>query len=166
MKINRNEKFLLRLLLENPDMGNNEISERLKITPQAVGKIRKQLISKEIIKSSELTIDYEKFGVGLHALVLIKVHPAALKKNLNKLKSNVLKPVYAIRSYALPQTDVTHIIIYAFKNIREYDDYFKKMQEDFGELVEIKNSYVFSSRSIIKSSSKDLFIKLLSEMSK
>ena len=64
------------------------------------------------------------------------------------------------------QTDVTHIIIYAFKNIKEYDNFFKKIYEDFGETVEIKNSYVFSSGSIIKSSSKDIFLKTISELMK
>ena len=167
MKLTNNEKFVLKLWLEDAEIGNTEIAAKLNITPQAVGKIKRQLFSKGFIKNTELKIDYEKFGIGLHAIVLMEVHLSALKKDkLQKLRNEVLKPTNAIRSYGIPQTDITHIIIYAFRDIKEYDNYFKKVQKDFGELVEIKDSFVFSSGSIIKSSSKDLFLKALEEMGK
>jgi len=165
MKLNKNEKFVMKILLENPELGSREIGTKLNITSQAVGKIKKQLTSKGIIKNNELAIDYEKLGVKMHAIALIKIHPSKLNKSkLIELREKVLSPINAIRSYAIPQTDVTHIIIYAFRDIKEYDDYFKKIKKEFEEIVEIKNSYVFSSGSIIKSSPKELFLKIINEL--
>jgi len=161
MKLTANEKFVLDILLKNPRASNSEISEKLKITSQAVGKIRKQLVSKGIIKNQELILDYEKLGIGVHALALIKVLPQAHSTFKNKELDEVLKPVNAIRSYSIPETDVTHVIIYAFRYIREYDDYFRNLLKKFGGYVEIKHSFVFSSGSIIKSSSKDMFLEVL-----
>ena len=166
MKINKNEMSVLRILLKDSDKRDSEIAKDLDITSQAVGKIRKQLFSKGIIKTTELTIDYEKLGVSVHAIALIKILPKAYENMIisKRINERVLKPINAIRSYSIPQTDVTHIIIYAFSNIKEYDDYFKEIQKEFGELVEIEDTYVFSSGSILKSSSKDVFLKVLEEL--
>ena len=40
----------------------------------------------------------------------------------------------------------------------------RKLLKEFGEFVEIKHAFVFSSGSIIKSSSKDLFLNILEEL--
>lgn len=164
MNLKYNEKLVLKLMLGDSEISNQKIAKKLKLTQQAVGKIKKQLFEKGFIKSRELSIDYEKFGVNLHAIALIKVNSNSLKKQkVQSLINKVLKPINAIRSYSIPQTDVTHVIIYAFKNIKDYDDYFKKIKKTFGDLVEIKESYVFSSASILKSSSKDLFLSVIKD---
>jgi len=152
--------------LKNPKASNSEISKGLDITSQAVGKIRKQLVAKGIIKDQELILDYEKLGVGVHTIALIKVLPDAYTKFKGKELDEVLQPVNAVRSYAIPETDVTHIIIYAFKNISEYDYYFRELLNKFGKYVEIKHSFVISSRSIIKSSSRSLFLEVLKNLKK
>ena len=160
MKNKRNELLVLKEMLKNPLGSNSEIARKINITSQGVGKIKEKLYSEGIIKSSEFYIDYTKFGIDLHQIALIKILPKASrdKQKYDLLVSRVLKPKNAIRSYSVPQTDVTHIVIYAFKNVKEYDEFFKKIQEDYGELVEIADTFVLSSESIIKSSSKDLFL--------
>ncbi|MFQ5620739.1 MAG: Lrp/AsnC family transcriptional regulator [Candidatus Nanoarchaeia archaeon] len=160
MKISNNEKFILKLLLNDPQTKNSTIADKLNITPQAVGKIRTQLISKGYIKNQEIILDYKKLGISVHAIALIKLLPKAQKFKANELHE-VLQPVNAIRSYALPETDITHILIYAFKDVAEYDAYFRNLLNKFGDTLEIKHIYVFSSGSIIKSSPKNLFLDVL-----
>lgn len=164
MKLTKNEKFVLRLLVVNPSITNNDIAKKIKITSQGVGKIRKQLNEKGIIKSQELSLDYEKLDVNIHAIALIKILPSVFKKFKNNKLDKVLKPINAIRSYAIPETDITHIIIYAFRNIKEYDTYFRSILKEFGDHVEIKHTFVLSSGSIIKSSSKDMFLDVLDKL--
>lgn len=166
MKIKDNEKFILQYMIENPNITNNELASKLDITTQAVGKIKKQLYSKGIISGTEIQLDYEKIGIGLFAIALIKIMPRAFKKFKTKDLNNILQPENVIHSFILPQSDVTHIIIYAFRNVEEYDNYFKTLQTELGEYVEIKQNYVLSPKSMIKSSSKEIYLKILKEYGK
>ncbi len=161
MKLTRNETLVLKMLVENPLRTNQDIADNLEITSQGVGKIRKQLTEKGFIKNQELTLDYEKLGINIHAIALVKILPSVFKKFKNNELDKVLKPTNAIRSYSIPETDVTHIIIYAFRNIKEYDSYFRNILEEFGDHVEIKHSFVLSSGSILKSSSKPMLLEVL-----
>lgn len=161
MKLTKNEVFVLKLLVENPSSTNQEISDNLDITPQCVGKIRKQLFEKGYIKTQELGLDYEKLGIDIHAIAMVKILPSVFKKFNNSELDKVLKPINAIRSYAIPETNITHIIIYAFKDIKEYDAYFRNILEEFGDYVEIKHTFVMSSGSVIKSSSTLMFLDVL-----
>lgn len=166
MKLNPNEKFTLKLLLENPSVTNAEIAKKMGLTPQAVGKIKKQLNTKGLVKKQELVLDYERFGINIFSITLIKIMPKAFKKFGAKGLDKLLQPVNAIHSFVIPQTNVTHAIIYAFRSIQEYENYFKTLQTKLGDLVEIKESYVVSPRSLIKSSSAELFLKLLEDYGK
>jgi len=164
MKLTKNEISVLKLLIENPPATNQDISVKLEITPQGVGKIKKQLIEKGFIKNQEMSVDYEKLGINIHAIALIKILPSVFKKFKSNELDKVIKPVNAIRSYAIPETDVTHIIIYAFRNIKEYESYFRGILENFGDYVEIKHTFVFSSGSIVKSSSKPILLDVLKKL--
>ncbi len=164
MKLTENEQFALRLLVEDPLITNKDIAKKLKITSQGVGRIRKQINKKGIIKSHELRLDYEKLGVNILAIAMIKILPSVFKKFKKNELDKVLKQMNVIRSYAIPETDITHIILYAFRNIKEYDSYFRNILEEFGDYVEIKHTFVLSSGSIIKSSSKDMFLDVLGKL--
>lgn len=164
MKLTKNEILVLKLLVENPLISNKILSRKLKLTSQGIGKIRKQLTAKGIIKRYELALDYEKLDINIHAVAMIKILPGAVGKYKNNKLDKVLRPMNAIRSYSIPETDITHIIIYAFRNIKEYDSYFRNVLKDFGEYVEIKHTFVLASGSIIKSSSKNMFLDVLDKL--
>ena len=164
MKLTKNEVSVLKLLVENPLATNQVTAARLGITPQGVGKIKKQLFEKGFIKNQEMSVDYEKLGINIHAIALIKILPSVFKKFKDNELDKVIKPLNAIRSYAIPETDVTHIIIYAFRNIKEYESYFRDILENFGDYVEIKHTFVFSSGSIVKSSAKLMLMDVLRKL--
>jgi DNA-binding Lrp family transcriptional regulator len=166
MKLNKNERLTLKLILKDSSISNSDIGRTLGITVQAVGKIKKNLKDKGIIKGWELVLDYEKMGLNLFAIALIKVMPKAFKKLKLKELNTLLNSVNVIESYAIPKTNVTHIMMYAFKDIAEYDHYFKKLLTQIGDYIEIKNTYVFSSSSILKYSAKNLFFSTLQEYEK
>ncbi len=161
MKLTENEKCTLKLLVKNPLRTNSDIAKELKLTAQGVSKIRKQLYEKGIIKGYELNLDYEKLDLNIHVIALIKIAPSAFKKFRKNELDNVLKSKYAVRSYEILETDVTHVVKYAFKDIKEYHIYFRSVLDKFGDYVEIKHSFVLSSEGMIKSSTMDLFLEAL-----
>ena len=164
MKLSVNERLTLSLLVRDPNLTNNDISESLKITAQGVGKIRKQLAIKGLIESQELNLDYKKLDINIQVIALIKILPGAFRKFKKKDLDGLIKPANAIKSFSIPKTDITHIIIYAFTDIKEYDKYFRDIIDKFGDTVEIKDSFVLSSESIIKSTSRDMFLNVLDKM--
>jgi len=166
MKLTKNEQKTMELILNNPKIKNQEISDLLGITSQAIGKIRRNLREKGILKGYEAVLDYEKMGIRLFALSLVKLMPKAFRKYNKDEISKIMQPPNVIALFTVPQTTITHIILYAFRGISEYDNYFRTFQEKLAGLMEIKESYVFSNESFIKNSSKDLFFKMLSEMRK
>ena len=72
VNLTRNEKKTLNLLLENGRISDTEIAKRLKITKQAVGKIRRKLETLDIIKGYRVELDYGKLGINTFALVVVK----------------------------------------------------------------------------------------------
>ena len=90
--------------------------------------------------------------------------PKAFRKYDKDEINRIIQPPNVIALFTVPQTTITHIILYAFRNIAEYDHYFRTLQEKLAGLMEVKESYVFSNNSYIKNSSRDLFFKILTEM--
>jgi DNA-binding Lrp family transcriptional regulator len=162
MKLNKNEKSVLIALLESPRISAKELAKKLGITTQAVGKIKHNLYVKGIINKYETILDYKKLGIECFAFTLVKIMPKAFrryKKEINEIFShqNIISLIN------IPQTSITNIILFGFRDVSEYDHFFKLLQSRLPGLVEIKDSYVFSYDSFIKNSASDLFIKTIRE---
>jgi DNA-binding Lrp family transcriptional regulator len=164
MKLTRNDRRTLKFLIENGRVSDADIARELKITPQAVGKIRKKLESEGVIKGYSTVIDYEKLGVNVLAIVLFRFTPEARKTLLTEKDINGrIKGENIINFYRIPEGDVTHIVTYGFRSLEELDHYFHILQTERGHISEIKKLFIFSVKSIRKNSDKELFLKILKE---
>jgi len=63
----------------------------------------------------------------------------------------------------VPEGDVTHIVLYGFRSLEELDNYFHILQTERGHISEIKELFIFSSKSIRKASDKELITKVIEE---
>ncbi len=162
MKLNNNEKNVLELMVNSPKISNSELSSRLNITTQAVGKLRKNLSSKGMIKRYETILDYDKIGIKFFVFALVKIMPKAFRKYTEEIKKIFSDP-HIIILINVPQTSITNIILFGFRDVNEYDSYFNFLQSKLPGLIEIKESYVFSDESFVKNSADDLFIKMIRE---
>ena len=162
MKLTKNDKTVLEMLVENPRIPNKEVSKKLNITTQAVGKIKKSLTNKQIINKFETILDYQKIGIKCFAFTLVKIMPKAFRSYKKEVKEIFSHP-NIISLVNIPQTSITNIILFGFRDVTEYDNFFKLLQSRLPGLVEIKESYVFSHDSFIKNSASKLFIKTIRE---
>ena len=80
MRLTKNDRFVLKCLIENGRVSDAEIARKLKITLQGVGKIRKKLENSGIIKGYSTTVDYQKLGINVFAVVTIKPEKLAWEK--------------------------------------------------------------------------------------
>jgi len=164
IKLTRNEKTVLKTLLANSRTPDSEIGRKLKITAQAVGKIRKKLENLGVITGYTAQVDYDKLGIKVFAVALFKYSPEVLGKIGNQDIIERVRGPHIINFYRVPEGDVTHIVTYGFRSLEELDNYFHVLQVERGHISEIRKLYVFSSRSLMKQDPQELVGKILDEM--
>lgn len=164
MEFTNNEKKLLKLILEDGRVSDVEIAKKMRITPQAVGKIRHKLEDLGVIKGYSASVDYQKLGINVFAIAMFRIHPTSWKDvTEEKIRERVSGP-HIINFYRLSEGDITHALVYGFRSLDDLDNYFHVLQTERGHISELRRLYVFSSESIVKESPNELLIKILSEM--
>ena len=164
MKLTRNERRVLKFLIENGRIQDAEIARELKITPQAVGKIRRKLEQAGAIKGYSASIDYEKIGINVLAIVLFKFRPEYRKSLKEDEIGERVKGPHIINFYRVPEGDVTHVVTYGFRSLEELDNYFHILQTERGHISDIRKLYILSSKSIRKNSDQELLKKVIDEI--
>lgn len=163
MDLTRNERRVLEFLIKNGRAADTELSEKLNITSQAVGKIRKKLETEGVIKGYSTIIDYEIIGIKVFAVALFKFIPEVWKSLKDHDIDERIRGPNIINFYRVPEGDVTHIVVYGFRSLDELDYYFHVLQTERGHISEIRKLYIFSAKSLKKHSPEDLYIKVLKE---
>jgi len=160
MNLTNNEKKTLILLLEDGRMTDTIIAKKLDITKQAVGRIRKKLEKKEIIRRYTTQLDYERLGIHTFAIVLASLTDKWLKMGELEATEWLISNPNITKIFRIARGEITHILVYAFKNLAELENYFQKPQKN--GLV-IKQVYICSHMGMSKDEDKELFEKILSE---
>jgi len=165
MRLTKNEKRVLNLLLDNAKITDSFIANRLKISSQAIGKIRKKLES-SVIDSYTINLNYAKIGICAFAVSLSKLTPDGLDKGELQVEKILLGVPNIIQAQRLPNSSCTHIILYGFRNLEELDFFFhsKKNIQGLFRYIENKELFTFSHNSLIKNDPSALFREIIEEM--
>jgi len=165
MKLTNNEKKVLRLLIKNAKITDSSIAEKLKISSQAVGKIRKKLEG-SLIDSYSIKLNYGKLGIKIFAIAHAKITPEGMDKGELEVEQKLIKEPHVIEVYRLPSGSATHIILYGFKDMFEMDNFFHSpnKRKDIHNFIENKDVYTFSNHSLLKSDPMQLFNKVIDEL--
>jgi len=165
MKLTKNEKKVLKLLLENAKISDLAIASKLKISSQAVGKIRKKL-EKKIIDSYTVNLNYNKLGINVFAISLSKLTAEGLDKGELEIEKKLLENPHIIQVYRLPNQSPTHIILYGFQDLEELDDFFHSTQkkQQLHKFIESQQLFTFSNHSLIKNNPIQLFQKVIDNL--
>lgn len=161
MRLNQNECMVLKLLNENSGQTNVKISEQVGITPQAVGKIKKKLEENGVIREYTLSVDFEKIGVNTLAVALFSYAEDTPKEQKEKDRVECLNKPNIISYCKIPEGDITHIVMYGFRNLNELEEHLQQRQEKRGKTSSLKRLYIFSNKGLIKNSTKALISSLL-----
>jgi DNA-binding Lrp family transcriptional regulator len=166
MRLTKNEKITISLLLENARISDSAIASKLHISSQAVGKIRRKL-EKSLIKSYTLELDYPKLGIKTFAIALAKLTPEGLNKGELEIERKLLQEENIIQIFRLPNGESTHCIFYGFKDINELDEFFHSPQKmkEIHKYIETKEMFTFSHNSLIKASPSSLIKKTIENLS-
>lgn len=165
-RFTENEKKVIKALIENARTSDAHIGRKLNISLQAVRKIRKKLETEGIIQGYSTQINYERIGMNVFAIALLEVQAEAWEKFGGREVHNSLLHPNAIKFYRIPQADITHLIIYGFRNLTEFNDFFETMQEQQARYVRLKGLYTISNKNFAHKSASELIKKLLDEAGK
>jgi len=162
-KFTENEKKVIKALIENARVSDARIGRKIRISLQAVRKIRKKLENQGVITGYSTHINYEKIGMTVFGVALLNVMAEAWEKYGSRKIQEILLHANAIKFYRIPQADITHMVVYGFRNLNEFNEFFESMQEQHSRYVQLKGLYTISNKNFAKKSAKDLIRKLLDE---
>jgi Lrp/AsnC family leucine-responsive transcriptional regulator len=163
LHLNRNDKAFLTAIIANGRSTDIGIARELRITPQAVGKIRGKLEDTGIIKGYSADIDYITIGINVIAIVRLKVHP------LYNRETHLWADPCMTQVYALPGSrhNATHIAICAFRDIHELSSYFAQLQTSkYENLIQVGKIDIISAKSLVKNSAHEFLYKTVVEFNK
>ncbi|MBW2989583.1 Lrp/AsnC family transcriptional regulator [Candidatus Woesearchaeota archaeon] len=165
MRLTENEKKTLKLMLNNPRIADSEIAAKLRISGQAVGKIRRKLEG-SIIDSYSLNLNYPKLGVVAFAIVLAKMGWEGRDMGGEKVEKKLLEDPHIISVYRVTRGSSTHVILYGFRGMVELDYFFHSslMKKESESIIEIQDIYPFSYNGMVKNSPIRLFHNVIDNL--
>ncbi|MFH1648949.1 MAG: Lrp/AsnC family transcriptional regulator [Candidatus Woesearchaeota archaeon] len=161
-KLTRNDQQVLKEIILRAKLPDTEIAKKMKISPQAVFKIRRKLEETGIIQGYQPVLDLKKLGIQAMALLVIKLTPEVWDQYTDEEISARIKQIpYVITAYRISESNITHALIMGFRDIEQRDKHIGKLQTKFGREIEIKDVYTFGVDKVITNSPVGLLYEIL-----
>ena len=156
--------LVLMEIIKNPKISNIAIAKKLGLSSAGIGKIREKLEKKGIIKGYDVKLDHTAINLNTLAILHIKITTDGWKYSGGMgIQDIIASNPNVVSIYRVPGRRLTHILLCAFRNIKEVDMFLHAIQSQLSDYIEVVESFVFSSDSIIKDSFRDLMIKIINE---
>lgn len=158
------ERELLLALLAKGDATNTDLAKQLRISPTAARKIRLKLEKNGVIRGYRPVLDLTNLGVQVFSLVEVRLLPAGWKAGGGAgVQTQLARHENVVAVYRLPEGQTTHAILAGFRNLEESDRFLHVLQSNYPDLLEIRRTFTFSSRSVIKDDPRGILTKVLLE---
>lgn len=153
MWLTKNEKIVLQLILENSRLNDTSIAEKLGITSQAVGRIRKDLEEENIIESYKTKLNSGKLGIDVFALIRLSILKESKKKEIEEEIINLKNTITLIKTM---DGDLNYTSIMGFSSFEEMEA-FVNQETQLRKNIAIKEVIPYSQKNVLKNSPNDLF---------
>ena len=162
-KLSSNELDVIRLLVGDGRMSASEVGRSLGISSQGAGKIIQRLEKDGIIRGYSVDVDYGALGITVFGVALFRFKSGAWSKLEKEDIRKRVKGPHLVRFYRFSEGDVTHMVVYGFRSLKELDNYFHVLQTERHHISELMKLYVLSSDSVLKDSPNELLLKVVRE---
>ena len=161
-KLTKNDQEVLKNIISHAKIPDTEIAKKMGLSPQAVFKIRNKLEKTGIIKGYTPIIDFKKLGINVMTILVIRLKPDVWDTYTDAEISQRIKEIpYVIEAFRIPESDITHILVMGFRDIKQKDRYMISLQTKFSREIEIKHVYPFSVDRVITQSPVGLLYEIL-----
>ena len=149
-KLTENDKDVLRKIIAHAKIPDSKIAVDIGISPQAVFKIRNKLEQLGVIKGYIPIIDFQKIGIQILALLIIRLRSNVWDRYSDDLVSERISKIpYIIAAYRVSDVQASHILLIGFRDTLQKEHYISQIQTKYANDIEIKNVYTFSVDKII-----------------
>ena len=156
MKLTKNERKTLKLLLDNARVADSDIAKKLRISSQAVGKIRRKLEA-TVINQYTLDLDFSKLGIRLFALAITKVTQKGFEKGQQAVEPALLDNPHVIQVCRTLKGSATYLLLLGFANLEELDTFFRSSKQEISQILEVQEIFTFSHQSMLKNNPIPLY---------
>jgi DNA-binding Lrp family transcriptional regulator len=166
MDFTANEKEVLSLLLVNSRVTDVDIAKKLGVSPQAIGKIRKNLEEDGVIKNYSIKLDYEKLGVYCFAFIYMDILPKFLQQyTVEEIKNVLAKSNHVLLCSKVFSSDYQVIALDGFRSQKELENYIDYLRINLSDLLRVIKVETFSNDSLFKCDDSGIFKKILNNES-
>jgi len=160
--LTRNDQEVLKSIILHAKIPDTEIAKKMGLSPQAVFKIRHKLEESGIIKGYHPILDLKKLGIGVMALLVIKLTPEVWDTHSDvQIAERIRQIPYVINAYRVLDPNASHILVMGFRDLAQMDKYIAKMQTRFAREVLIQRIYPFAPNKVILESPVGLLYEIL-----
>ena len=152
MRLTKNEKKILHLLLENSKLSDTTIATQLKISSQAVGRIRRDLENKEIIENYKAKLNSGRLGVKVFAFIKMSIVEKSKRKEIEKELSKLKNTIIFVKTM---DGDLNYTLTMGFQSIEDMEDFINQ-ETELRKNIAIKEVIPYCQRNVLKNSITDL----------
>ncbi len=160
MVLTKTEKRFIKTLLETKETNFSIVAKNLKITKQAVSKIKKKLEEKDILKSWSVNIDVNKIGITIYSVIQLGIlNNTSLNSLIEYLKER--KEVIQLMESTLPNTKI--IMMCGFKQLKDIDNIIYDLKREYSDIIGHISVQLVHPKKIHKDTRDDLVLHSISE---
>ncbi len=149
-KLTENDKVVLKKILDSKRIPDSDIAKTMKLSPQAIFKIRSKLEDCGIIKGYMPIVDFKKIGINVMAILIIRLTSKVWRNfSDDQISDRMSKTPNVIEAYRVADEQASHVLILGFRDTHQKEQYIAQIQTKFSEEVQIKEIYTFSVEKII-----------------
>ncbi len=152
-QLTKNDKIVLKQILDSKRIPDSDIAKTMKLSPQAIFKIRNKLEDCGIIQGYMPIIDFKKIGINVMTLIIVRLTAKIWNEfSDEQISEKIFKTPNVIDAYRVSDEQASHILLLGFRDTNQKEQYVAQIQTKFAEDVQIKAIYTFSVDKIISQS--------------
>jgi DNA-binding Lrp family transcriptional regulator len=149
-RLTENDKIVLKKILDSKRIPDSDIARTMKLSPQAVFKIRNKLEDCGIIKGYMPIIDFRKIGINVMIILIVRLTSKVWKNFTDdQISERIARTPYVIEAYRVADEQASHVMVLGFRDTDQKEKYVAQIQTKFADEVQIKAIYTFSVEKII-----------------
>ncbi|PIR79749.1 MAG: hypothetical protein COU25_03705 [Candidatus Levybacteria bacterium CG10_big_fil_rev_8_21_14_0_10_35_13] len=158
--LKQTEKKFLKHLVETDDVNFSYIANKLKITRQAVSKIKKKLEEKSVLEGYNPKVNVDKLGITIFALMDLKLTKNNAHTELLEDLKKREKVVYLFE-VTVPEKQI--VLFSGFKTVKQIQEFIESINTSFPEVVQSFSVKLVHPEDIHKNTYKDLVLHAISD---
>lgn len=149
-RLTENDKVVLKKILNYKRIPDSDIAKTMKLSPQAIFKIRNKLESCGIIKGYMPIVDFKKIGINVMTMLVIRLTPKVWRNfSDDQISDKMAKSPNIVEAYRVADEQASHVLLLGFRDTHQKEQYIAQIQTKFADEVQIKAIYTFSVDKII-----------------